>query len=139
MRVAIVVSALALMAAGALYVGTQFVPRQFDAIEPNAARAITASALQSWATNLLAAYPTNVILTRGQLGTNFPAPLAKLYHRPPDIVVYPALPGEPGHVLVSWGGGLIGNCGFEIGPPDFRPPGPHRRVWQAGVYFFTGK
>lgn len=119
-----------------LYAGCKPV-RQFDHLEENARKVITASELQTWATNLLASYPaTNdwFILRPAQLGTNFPAQLLGLAPRlGPCVAVY-FLDDRPRSLRVWWGSGFLGSTGFEIGSTNFVGDG-HK--WQDGVYFFS--
>ena len=51
---------------------------QYYRLEGNAAKVVTSSELQAWATNLLAQYPSNVTLRASLLGTNFPQGLRSL-------------------------------------------------------------
>jgi hypothetical protein len=109
--------------------------RSFDNLERNAKRVITGAQLQQWATNLLAVTPTNSYLKVSQLGTNFPSQLLGLYRRPPYISIHDDL--SPSCVYLMWGGGLIGHCGFEIGPTNFVSRRRNAREWQPGVYFWS--
>jgi hypothetical protein len=114
---------------------------QFSRLEMNARKAITPAQLQAWATNLLAAWPTNASATPkvSALGTNFPAQLLPLYHRPPYIQIQEATADRPASVYLMWGGGVIGHCGFEIGPPEFVSYRQNARAWQPGVYFWSDR
>ena len=109
----------------------------FDNLERNAKRAVTGTQLQAWATGLLATAPTNTAPRVSELGTNFPAQLLSLYHRPPYILIQEANTNTPGSVYLMWGGGMIGHCGFEIGPTNFVSYRSHARAWQPGVYFWS--
>ena len=111
--------------------------RSFDNLERNAKRGITATQLQRWAIGLLALPPTNPRPTVSELGTNFPPQLLGLYHHPPCIQIQEATTNSPGCVFLMWGGGMIGHCGFEIGPTNFVSFGPDAQAWQAGVYFWN--
>jgi hypothetical protein len=82
---------------------------QNDNLERNAKRATTGTELQAWATGLLAAAPTNTAPRVSELGTNFPAQLLGLYHRPPYIQIQVAETNSPGSVYLMWGGGMIGH------------------------------
>ena len=110
----------------------------FDHLEQNARKVITGSELQAWAVQILAQYPTptngQMDLRLSDLAAPLPKPLLGLYHRPPDIFVYETTTNDPGHVRLNWGGGLIGHCGFEIGPTNFVGMG---HPWQDGVYFWS--
>ncbi|MCI0744711.1 MAG: hypothetical protein L0Y58_04820 [Verrucomicrobia subdivision 3 bacterium] len=108
----------------------------FGNIERKAKRVITGAELQSWATNLLASTNTIAIWKVSNLGTNFlPPQLLGVWHRPPYIFIYEPEGDRPGSVRLTWGGGLIGHCGFEIGPTNFVRYGA--REWQPGVYFWS--
>lgn len=109
----------------------------FDHLERNAKQVITAAQLQTWATGLLANAPTNTTLKIKDLGTNFPAQLVGLFRRPPDIAIHQADANQLSCVFLVWGGGLIGNCGFEIGQTNFVSHRPNARAWQPGVYFWS--
>ena len=111
----------------------------FDTIEHRTRKQITATELQTWATNLLALYPTNAIPKVSGLGTNFPRRLLTIWRSPPDIYIYAAETNSPASVRLVWGGGVIGHCGFEIGPTDFVSYKSHARAWQPGVYFWSDK
>lgn len=112
---------------------------QFDHLEQNAKRRITAPQLQSWATSLLAQHPPGHAKV-ADLGTNFPRQLLGLYHRPPGIIIYESRTNDsglemPAYVRLTWGGGFIGHCGFEIGPTNFFSY-VRGTKWSDGVYFW---
>jgi len=109
----------------------------FDHIERHARGRIAASELQSWALVLARRYPNGTNLWPSRMGTNFPAPLLRLYHAPPSIMVYEATTNWPTYVSLMWGGGVIGHCGFEIGPTNFVCYRKNARAWQPGVYFWS--
>ena len=140
-----VITVLCYLAAIALLFGmiwpTCRVFRSFDNLERNARKVITATQLQTWATNLIAKPPTNNTPRVSQLGTNFPQQLLGLYHNPPSIVIYEGATNndwvQPSWILLYWGGGVIGHCGFEIGPTNFISLKPKSKQWQPGVYFFS--
>jgi hypothetical protein len=111
--------------------------RAFDHIEQRAKKRITANELQAWATNLLAHPLTNLNPSVSELGTNFPKQLRSLYRHPPYIQVNEATTNYPAYVYLMWGGGLIGHCGFEIGPTNYVSYRSHARTWQPGVYFWS--
>ena len=100
---------------------------------------ITPTQLQTWAVQLLAISHTNTAPKVSELGTNFPSQLLGFYHQPPYIQIQEALTNSPGSVLLAWGGGLIGHCGFEIGPTNFVSYRDHKRAWQSGVYFWSDR
>ena len=111
----------------------------FDHLEQHAKRRITGLELQLWATNLIAHHSAGLVKV-SELGTNFPQQLLGLYHRPPDIMIYEPLTNDlgqiqPAFVTLFWGCGMIGHCGFEIGPTNFSG---YRatKAWQGGVYFW---
>jgi hypothetical protein len=109
--------------------------RSFDNLERNAKSVITAAELQAWAMKVVAQYPDSTKrLHRSDLKSDIPKPLLGLYHNPPDIFVYETTPDLPGHVRLIWGGGMIGHCGFELGPTNFVARG---HLWQDGVYFWS--
>ncbi len=116
---------------------TQRVFRSFDNLERNAKRVVTGAQLQAWATGLLAASPTNTTPRVSQLGTNFPAQLLGLYRNPPYIQIQEGDTNSPASIYLMWGGGMIGHCGFEIGPKNFVSYRSHARAWQPGVYFWS--
>ena len=108
--------------------------RSFDNLERNAKKRVTGAELQSWALGLLAQYPTSTNFWSSRLGTNFP--LRNLYHNSADVMIWEASSNSPAYVYLMWGGGVIGHCGFEIGPTNFVSlRGTHK--WQDGVYFWT--
>jgi len=112
---------------------------QFARLERNARKVITPTQLQTWAVWLLAKSPTNTTPRVSELGTSFPSQLLGLYHLPPYIQIRESLTNSPGSVLLAWGGGLIGHCGFEIGPTNFVSYREHARAWQPGVYFWSDR
>jgi len=109
----------------------------FDHLEQNAKRVITGSQLQAWAISVLEHPPTNITYRISELGTNFPPQLLGLYHYPPTIDIYEATTDSPGSVILTWGGGLIGHCGFVVGPTNFVDYHLNAHAWQDGVYFWT--
>lgn len=110
---------------------------QFARLERNARKVITPTQLQDWAVNLIATKPTNLTPSVSELATNFPAALLRLYYQPPYIRVQEVTTESPGSVLLMWGGGMIGNCGFEIGPTNFVSDRKTAREWQSGVFFWS--
>ena len=109
----------------------------FDRIEQRSKKVITAAELQAWATNLLAQYTTNAQPKVSELGTNFPPQLSGIYRNPPYIQINEESTNYPACVFLTWGGGVIGHCGFEIGPTNFVSYRRNARAWQAGVYFWS--
>jgi len=116
---------------------TQKVFRSFDNLERNAKRVITGTQLQAWATGLLATSPTNPTPRVSQLGTKFPAQLLGLSRTAPYIQTQEAHTNSPASVYLMWGGGMIGHCGFEIGPSNFVSYRSNARAWQPGVFFWS--
>jgi len=89
---------------------------QFDHLEQNARKVITAAELQQWATNFLAQYPpdgTNVVGFRTG-GTNFPPQLRDLAPKlGPIIFTCPAEgTNSPAWAAIYWGSGFFGAHGF---------------------------
>jgi hypothetical protein len=113
---------------------------QFDHLERNARKVIAGAELQTWATNLLAHPPESPYssISMSQLGTNFPVRLRGLAPKlGPHVFLYePDGTNSPGSVLVGWGSGFLGHCGFEIGPTNF-VSGRRAHAWQPGVYFWN--
>ena len=112
----------------------------FYHIEQHAKKRITGTELQQWAVKVLAQHPVSSngynIVRRSELPVPLPSPLLGLYHNPPDIFVFETTTNSPGCIRLMWGGGLIGHCGFEIGPTNFVSyRGTHK--WQDGVYFWA--
>ena len=111
---------------------------QFDHLEQNARKVITAAELQTWATNLIALHPTNVQMDFriSELGTNFPHQLLGLAPRfGPGVTVYQwAGTNDLPFVRIWWGSGVMGRAGFQIGP--FMPGPDQEHQWAEGVYFF---
>lgn len=111
--------------------------RSFDNFEHNARKVITGPELSAWSARILAQYPTNTTLTVADLGTNFPPQLLKLAPQlGPHIVVYePESTNAPGWIMVSWGSGFLGHCGFELGPTNFTgAKAQAHNYWYPGVY-----
>jgi hypothetical protein len=130
---------LLLCVAAYLYQGCKPV-WQFDHLECNARRVITGPELQRWATNLLAHPPESTYssIRMSQLGTNFPERLRGLAPKlGPHVFLYEAEgTNSPAWVMIGWGSGFLGHCGFEIGPTNFVSRRPSR-AWQPGVYFWN--
>ena len=116
---------------------TQRLFRSFDNFERNAKRVVTGAQLQGWATSLLALAPTNSTPRVSELGTNFPSQLRGLYRSRPYIQIQEGDTNSPSSVYLMWGGGMIGHCGFEIGPTNFVSYRSNARAWQPGVYFWS--
>lgn len=112
----------------------------FNHIEQHTKKAISATELQHWAENILLHQPPSkngdFLVHRSELVAPLPAPLLKVYHNSPDIFVFPAMGDSPGYIRLMWGGGMIGHCGFEIGPTNF-VSSRQRGKWQDGVYFWA--
>ena len=113
---------------------------QFNHLEQNARKVVTASELQTWATNLLSRNPTGTNLVPSNWGSDFPAKLNGLCPKiGPSVCVYEPFEanGEkyPGWVRVMWSSGMLGASGFELGPTNFISMQPGH-AWAPGVYFF---
>jgi hypothetical protein len=110
---------------------------QFDHLERNAKKLITAAELQAWATNVIAAYPTNSKIWISELGTNFPMQLRGLAPKlGPSVWFYEGDgTNSPRWVRLYWGSGFLGAHGFEIGPTNFVSERPGH-AWAPGVYFY---
>ena len=108
---------------------------QFDDLEKNAKKVITADELQCWATNLLAQYPYETNFSMSELGTNFPTQLRGLAPKlGPHISIH--VFDDTNHqpfVQLYWGSGFLGASGFYIGATNFVWAG---REWQPGVLFY---
>ena len=138
MKLALWLGLAAIILLAAMFYPSRRVIWQFDHLESNAKKILTASELQTWATNLLARYPSNATASMwsSELGTNFPNKLLKLYHAPPSIFIFGSTADWPvPHLSITWGGGFIGHTGFEIGPTNF-PGWRGTNTWAPGVYFF---
>jgi len=114
------------------------IERSFNNLERNARKVITGPELAAWGNDVLAKYPTNTTIHLRDLGTNFPPHLLKLAPEiGPSIDVMVSDDMDAPHwVLVFWGSGVLGHCGFEIGPTNFTGDRAHHR-WQDGVYSFN--
>lgn len=112
---------------------------QFDHLEANARKVISAAELQTWATNLLANPPTSQLaaVTLSDLGTNFPKQLRGLAPKlGPHVFLYESQATNlPRSLRIYWGSGFLGAHGFEIGPTNFASARPGH-VWAPGVYFY---
>src|SRR5438034_2825 len=88
--------------------------RSFDNFERNARKVITGPELAAWGARLLAQYPTNATPKVADLGTNFPPQLLNLAPKlGPFIAVYEAeSTNSRAWVMVGWGSGFLGHCGF---------------------------
>ncbi len=138
MKVKTLLVVVAIICMAAMFLPSCRVFWQFDHLEKNAKKIITPAELQTWATNLLAQYPSNATASvwPSELGTNFPKKLLKLYHRPPNFFIFGPRPDWPvPHLSITWGGGFIGHTGFEVGPTNF-PGWRATNTWAPGVYFF---
>lgn len=111
---------------------------EIDHLEQNARKVVTGSELQKWATNLLTHPVPDGMATAEQFKTDFPPQLHGLFSQPAFIWIDKPTNDFPGKVWVVWGGGFVGDCGFEIGPTSFADPaGSHAHAWQDGVYFWS--
>src|SRR3954465_9972701 len=111
---------------------------QYDHLEQNARKVITAQQLQAWATRLLDEYPTmqSNNLWASQLYTNFPPQLRGFAPRigPHVFVMVYDETNQPPFVNLSWGSGFLGATGFYVGRTNFTAAaiGMNRtcRAWQ---------
>jgi hypothetical protein len=110
---------------------------QFDHLEQIARRAISASEVQAWATNLLAHYTNETSVSLSELGTNFPPRLRNLAPKLGPSVFIHAGGGTnwPPYIRLYWGSGFLGAHGIEVGSTDFIGYRGNR-LWQPGVYFY---
>lgn len=110
---------------------------QFDHLEQNARKVITALELQVWATNVLTHYTNETSVRLSEFGTNFPPQLRGLAPRlgPHVFIHVPDNTNWPPYIQLYWGSGLLGAHGIEIGPTNFTG-GRGQRAWQPGVYFY---
>ncbi|HEX4342216.1 MAG TPA: hypothetical protein VH255_02435 [Verrucomicrobiae bacterium] len=111
---------------------------QFRHLEENARAVVTASELQTWATNLLVRHPEEGHVRSSELGADFPKQLRSLASKVVGPIVY-IHQGDgtnwPSSVQMTWGSGFLGAHGFEIGPTNFTGLRSKNR-WQPGVYFY---
>jgi hypothetical protein len=110
---------------------------QFDHLEQNARKTITATEVQIWATNLLARYPHETNVKLADLGTNFPSPLRDLAPKlgPHVSIRRPSDTNWPPYIRLYWGSGFLGAHGIEVGPTNFTGLGG-KSMWEPGVYFY---
>jgi hypothetical protein len=111
----------------------------FDHIEQRARKRVTGTELQQWAMEIMAKHPVlpddPASLHLSELPVPLPKPLLNVYHYPPYIFIFGDTNAPPGYVRLVWGGGMIGHCGFEIGPTNFVSL-RSKDKWQDGVYFW---
>ena len=113
--------------------------RQFDNLERNAKKVITAAQLQSWATSFIARQATNTTFRRSELSGDFPPGLFELAPKigPNVVILSGAETNAESYVLISWGSGFLGHHGFTVGSTDFvSTRSLHVHAWAPGVYFF---
>jgi len=135
---ALSIIALVLLLCVAAYFYSGYKPVwQFDHLEQNARKAITASEVQVWATNLLAYYTNETSVKLSELGTNFPPQLRGLAPKlgPHVFIHVPDDTNWPPYIQLYWGSGFLGTHGIEVGPTNF-VSGRGQRAWQSGVYFY---
>ncbi|MBE0542444.1 MAG: hypothetical protein IH623_13875 [Verrucomicrobia bacterium] len=113
--------------------------RSFDNLERNAKKVISGDELQSWAARLLEEPPANANRRVTDPGVNFPMQMLGLYQQPPTITIQESNLHSPASILLSWGSGMMGSCGFEIGPTNYISYRPNARAWQPGVYFWSNE
>lgn len=140
MKAAATITAIIIIAITLLWFSpTCRIIRSFDNFERNARKVITGPELAAWGNNVLAQYPTNTALNLRDLGTNFPPQLRTLVAPELGPRIYVQVienTNAPHWLLVRWGSGFLGSCGFEIGPTNFTGDRAHHR-WQDGVYSFN--
>ncbi len=138
MKPAVIISLLAVaVLGGCVYTSCKPV-WQFDHIEQNARKVITAAELQAWATKVLVDYPGETSFWASAMGTNFPNQLRGLAPRlgPHIFVHHYDETNEPPYVQIYWGSGFLGASGFYIGRTNFVTSGDDVHTWQPGVYFY---
>jgi hypothetical protein len=95
----------------------------------------TPAELQTWATNLLALYPTNTTLRFEEAGPYFPKQWDA--HGPGRYRgVSVVSEDNPGHISLYWGGAFWGYGGISIGPTNYVCRRPYVHKWQDGIYFY---
>jgi hypothetical protein len=111
---------------------------QFDHLEQNARKAITAAELQAWAAKVLVDYPSETSFWASAMGTNFPSQLRDLAPRlgPHVFVHHYDETNQPPYVQIYWGSGFLGSSGFYLGATNFLMSGNDVHVWHPGVYFY---
>lgn len=111
---------------------------QYDHIEQNARKVITAAELQNWAGKVLVDYPQGTSFWASEMGTNFPAQLRSLAPRlgPHISVHHYDETNQPPYVSIYWGSGFLGASGFYIGRSNFVIGGDGIHEWRPGVYFY---
>lgn len=136
MKVSSIVTSILLVGfGGCVYVSCKPV-WDFDRLESRARKAVTATDLQTWATNLLSHYTNAGSLRVSEAGKDFPKRLLgvapqlgpSIYISVPDDTNYPSC------VQVFWGSGFLGHKDFLIGPTNF-VGSRSSHEWQRGVYF----
>ena len=145
-RVALAIGIIALVCLGGCLYHTRRQWSQFDHLEQNARKVITAAELQAWATNVLANYQTYSPAQIRQLRTNYPAKLRRLVSGlDPDVCINEVnsinTPGDwtnyPSSISLIWGTGFLGHEGFEVGPTNFISSSPRAHAWGPGVYYYS--
>lgn len=131
---------------GGCYFYLRYQWRQFDHLEERANKVITASELHTWATNLLAKYPTYSDSQRYEMRTDYPTQLRPLCPSiGPLVSIFEVNSNNAGEdwtnyqtfVQLLWGGTPTGHGGFEIGPTNFVSYlHPSAHAWAPGVYFY---
>lgn len=124
---------LLLFCIGGCYGAPRYKYWRFDHIEQSAKRMITPAELQTWATNLLARFPTYSQAEAWQTRTNYPAQLrplcrgmwAGMWACWVSVVEEPrtnsagAPENHPEYVMIIWSMKPSGDAAFEIGPTNF--------------------
>ncbi|HAM72398.1 MAG TPA: hypothetical protein DCM86_12220, partial [Verrucomicrobiales bacterium] len=125
---------LSLLAYGLIWPGCR-AAWNYDQLERNARTAVAPEALQTWARGLLGSPRLTDSPRARDLGTNFPAPLLTLMAAPPAISINKATTNHAAYIVLTWGSGVLGQKGLEIGDTNFLGiRGGH--AWAPGVYFW---
>lgn len=105
-----------------------------------AARArINPAGLQSWATNLLAAYAASNINESMLVSyplEDLPADVRNVSRLYPSAFLFANPSLDKSFIRVSWGSGFRGHWGLHIGATSFVDPDPESKVWKPGIYFW---
>lgn len=123
--------------------GMFYTEYRFNSIAPRLAKQISGDELQAWAQAVLASpqavsqFATNEDYwpRLSEVSPPLPAPVGKIFDRPPRIIAFQARGDLASHVLLTWGGGFPGTYGLEIGPTNFTGHSG-RTNWQAGIYYW---
>lgn len=109
--------------------------RAFNRLEAEMKKVTSGAELHSWATNLLAQYPTNASVSVSNLGKDFPKELLGVAPRMGPRVSVHHDAKTPHYVLLYWGSGVLGAKMFEIGPTNLESSRGGTAWGAPGVYF----